>query len=270
MGGADYAEPCHVKYRFIDDYVYLLIPVQRFFYPHPLLVGQMVDLHPLHHQLHTVLRLQAGAQIILLDPQGNEFLTEIRRLARDLAQGLVLQQQLAKGEPVVQLTLYQCSLKADKFEWVLQKGTELGVTRFVPVISQRSIVRPEAALLKKYERWQNILREAAEQCGRGRIPVLAEPLGWTAAVKQAQGLRVLPWEASGDLHTSLVHYVADQTDVKAINLLIGPEGGIATHEVDLACASGWQVVSLGPRILRAETAAIASITVIMANLGELG
>ncbi len=244
--------------------------MHRFFYPHPLLVGQTVDLFVLVHQLHAVLRLQAGDQITLLDRQGNEFLTEIRQLARDQAQGLVLQQQQAKGEPAVQLTLYQCSLKADKFEWVLQKGTELGVTRFVPVISQRSIVRPAAALLKKYDRWQSILREAAEQCGRGRVPVLEEPLGWAAATQQAQGLRVLPWEASGDRHASLVRYLKDQVGVTAINLLIGPEGGIAPDEVGMASAHGWQVVSLGPRILRAETAAIASVTIVMANLGELG
>jgi 16S rRNA (uracil1498-N3)-methyltransferase len=74
------------------------------------------------------------------------------------------------SEPFHRLTLYQCSLKADKFEWILQKGTELGVSVFVPVISQRSVVRPESALLKKYDRWHTILREAAEQCGRGRLP----------------------------------------------------------------------------------------------------
>ncbi|MCX6049925.1 MAG: 16S rRNA (uracil(1498)-N(3))-methyltransferase [Chloroflexi bacterium] len=270
MGGAGHAAHGTIEFYLFALTYSLLKPVQRFFYPHSLLVGQTIDLLGLVHQLHAVLRLQTGAQIILLDRQGNEFLTEIRQLARDQAQGFILQQQPSRGEPAVELTLYQCSLKADKFEWVLQKGTELGVARFVPVISQRSIVRPESALLKKYERWQSILREAAEQCGRGRVPVLAAPLGWDVAVKQAQGLRVLPWEASDDQHPSLVHYLAPQTVVTALNVLIGPEGGLAPDEVAVACAYGWQVVSLGPRILRAETAAIASIAVIMANLGELG
>lgn len=245
--------------------------MHRFFYPHALpAAGQIVDLLGLYHQLHTVLRLPAGTQITLLDNQGNEFLTEIRQLTRDQAQGFVISQQPAAGEPVARLTLYQCSLKADKFEWVLQKGTELGIARFVPVISQRSIVRPAAALLKKYERWQSILREAAEQCGRGRVPVLAEPLGWDVAIKQAQGVRLMPWEASGDQAAPLVDCLREPQDAIDVNVLIGPEGGLAPDEVAVALEAGWQVVSLGPRILRAETAAIASMTIIMAKLGELG
>jgi 16S rRNA (uracil1498-N3)-methyltransferase len=244
--------------------------LQRFFLAHvPIQVGHGVDLTALTHQLSTVLRLQPGTQIALLDGQGSEFVVEIQRLGRTGAQGLVLSQQLASGEPSVQLTLYQCSLKADKFEWVLQKGTELGVARFVPVISQRSIVRPAAALLKKYDRWQAILREAAEQCGRGQVPTLAEPLTWDAAILDAQGIRLLPWEMHGEnrqsLHAGLARHVVGQP----VNLLVGPEGGIAPVEADVAAAAGWQLVSLGPRILRAETAALASITIVMNRLGQM-
>ena len=233
-------------------------------------VGQLVDLAQVARQLNSVLRLQVGAQIILLDGLGNQFLVELQQITRDRTYGLVLQQQPVTSEPGVQLTLYQCSLKADKFEWILQKGTELGVARFVPVISERSIVRPAEALLKKYERWQNILREAAEQCGRGRVPALAPPVTWTGAIQQATGLRLLPWEERAGHANSLQHCLAGHAQVDQVNLLIGPEGGVTADEVKLAEGAGWQVVSLGPRILRAETAALAGITLVLASYGEFG
>ena len=148
----------------------------------PIQLGSPVDLTPIAHQLRSVLRLGVGDHVVLLDNRGGAFLAEIRALDRKSAQGFVLEAVAAPGEPSVAVTLYQCSLKADKFEWVLQKGTELGVTRFVPVVSRRSVVRPVAALAKKAERWQAIIREAAEQCGRGRLPELADPVDFADAV----------------------------------------------------------------------------------------
>ncbi len=235
-------------------------------------VNQPIDLEPIAHQLQVVLRLQAGAQVILLDGVGQAFLAELTAVSRKGATGQVLSQLPSPPEPAAHVTLYQSSLKADKFEWVLQKGTELGIACFVPVISSRSIVRPEAALLKKYERWGAILREAAEQCGRGRIPTLAEPLTWRATILQAQGCRLLPWEAqqasSVTVKTALTHANLDHSAPR-VNLLIGPEGGLAPEEVLDAQRAGWQTISLGPRILRAETAALTSIVLVMEHLGQL-
>jgi 16S rRNA (uracil1498-N3)-methyltransferase len=159
------------------------------------------------------------------------------------------------------LTLYQCSLKHDKFEWVLQKGTELGVSRFAPVISERSIVRPAEALLKKYERWGAIVREAAEQCGRGRIPEIAPPLDWSAALAAGKGPRLLAWEGAKTAPPLLPILQQILQNTTNLSILIGPEGGIGEHEADLALAQGWQLVSLGPRILRAETAALAAVSI---------
>ncbi|MEZ4860900.1 MAG: RsmE family RNA methyltransferase [Caldilineaceae bacterium] len=239
--------------------------MQRFFLTNTAInPGQSLNLAALDHQLRAVLRLQAGDQITLLDDQGRAFLTELTALNRRYVAGLVLAQLPDPPEPALHLTLYQCSLKADKFEWILQKGTEVGVSTFVPVISQRSVVRPASALLKKYERWQSIVREAAEQCGRGRLPHLAQPLAWSEVVAQAQGVRLLPWE---DLATSPAQPLraALPSAATAVNLLIGPEGGIAPAEVEEAQSTGWQTVSLGPLILRAETAAIVSAALVMAQ-----
>ncbi|MCB0063558.1 MAG: 16S rRNA (uracil(1498)-N(3))-methyltransferase [Caldilineaceae bacterium] len=235
----------------------------------PIHATQPVDLTPLAYQLNKVLRLSTGTEIVVLDNQGNEYGVRISVLQAKYARGEVLTARRNNAEPANSLTLYQCSLKADKFEWVLQKGTELGVTTFVPVISQRSIVRPAAALLKKYERWQTIVREAAEQCGRGRIPRLLEPLDWEAAVSQAEGVRLLPWEEEQTV-APLLSSAALQSLIQAapaVSLLIGPEGGIAPEEASAAQSAGWQTVSLGPRILRAETAALASVVMVTSAAG---
>jgi 16S rRNA (uracil1498-N3)-methyltransferase len=132
------------------------------------------------------------------------------------------------------------------------------------VISERSIVRPAAALLAKYARWEAIVREAAEQCGRTRLPQVAPPLDWAAAVADAAGLRLLPWEAAQATHTLTASLQQSLPHNNTVSILIGPEGGISEQEASLAVAHGWQLVSLGPRILRAETAALAAVAIAIA------
>ncbi len=234
--------------------------MHRFFVDGPLFAGATVQVNALAQQLAHVLRMQVGDEIVLLDGSGQEYHSRIAQLDRRAAAVEVLGAQTCLAEPRQTLTLYQCSLKQDKFEWVLQKGTELGASRFVPVISERSIVRPAAALLGKYLRWQAIVREAAEQCGRARVPQIAPPCEWREAVAEAHGLRLLPWEgaqAESTLHASATKGIAKLCS--DVSILIGPEGGITGTEAGLASAQGWQIVSLGPRILRAETAALAAL-----------
>ncbi len=248
--------------------------MHRFFLTdRPLAVGDVVALDPLAHQLHAVLRLAPGDRILLLDGQGQSFPTELVQVSPRRAQGRILARRPASGEPRVELVLFLCSLKRDKFEWVLQKGTELGASRFVPVISQRSVVRPAAALVKKFPRWRTIIREAAEQCGRARLPRLADPVGWAQAVTWAEGPRFLPWEAAAGQEgwPGLGEAVrALRPQPQRLALLVGPEGGISPDEAALARSQGWQPVSLGPRVLRAETAALASLAIVLEALGELG
>jgi 16S rRNA (uracil1498-N3)-methyltransferase len=233
--------------------------VHRFFVDGPLSVGAIVQVNALAQQLAHVLRMQVGDEIVLLDGSGQEYHSRIAHLDRRAAAVEVLGAQPCLAEPRQILTLYQCSLKQDKFEWVLQKGTELGASRFVPVISERSIVRPAAALLGKYGRWQAIVREAAEQCGRARVPQIAPPCEWQEAVTGAVGLRLLPWEGTHEEPTLPATLQKELPNHSNISILIGPEGGVTTPEAHLASAQGWQIVSLGPRILRAETAALAAI-----------
>ena len=248
--------------------------MQRFFLTDAALApGLTVELQPLQHQLRRVLRAGSGDHIVLLDGSGSEFLTQLQMEEGGWVSGRILSQDFASGEPAVRVILYQCVLKADKFEWVLQKGTELGVSSFVPVISQRTIVRPAAVLRKKYNRWRAIIREAAEQCGRGRLPELAPPADLGTAVLEASGARFLPWEGAQGrqgLQAVLPADVPGLLEGATVSLLIGPEGGLAYDEVQAAETAGWGVISLGRRILRAETAALVAVTLAMHHCRELG
>lgn len=230
-------------------------------------VHRSVDLAQLAHQLRNVLRLGPGNTIVLLDDSGAAFPTRIEVLDGRRAAGLVLAKAPVDSEPGVGLALYQCALKRDRFEWILQKSVELGVRRIVPVISSRTVVRPLASLSTKYARWRAIVREAAEQSGRGRLPVLGEPQTWEQAVTQGGGIRLMPWEEAGSGAPGIDSGVAG---AKAVSLLVGPEGGISAEEAGAAIEAGWRPVSLGRRVLRAETAAIAAVTIVMHLSGDLG
>ncbi len=235
-------------------------------------IGEAIDLSPLRHQLQRVLRAKPGDRVLLLDGRGFEYVTELEAANGRETTGRVLERHCAHGEPRAHVTLWQCALKADKMEWVLQKGTELGVSRFVPVISERTIVRPAAALLGKYERWRTIVREAAEQSGRGRVPELAEPLSYAEAVRQADGIRLLPWEDAGGAPSLAGRFgpAAGHAADARVSLLIGPEGGLSVAEAQVATETGWKLATLGPRTLRAETAALAAVALVMALAGEMG
>lgn len=229
--------------------------------------GRQVDLAPISHQLRNVLRLERGSMITLLDGSGAAYPTRIESLDAGKAEGRVVARQPVSSEPGMELTLFQCVLKRERFEWVLQKGTELGVSRFVPVISSRTVVRPAARLLSKYQRWGAIVREAAEQSRRGRLPAVEDPLHWDEALEQGAGLRLLAWEeACGDssgLHPGIA-------GAREVSVLVGPEGGISREEATAATERGWRPLSLGPRVLRAETAAVAASTIVLHLAGALG
>lgn len=220
------------------------------------------------HQLRRVLRHEPGDRVLVLDNVGYAYEVELTTLARQWATGEIREKRPAAGEPTVHLTLYQALLKRDNFEWVLQKGTELGVSRFVPVFTRHSVIT--AVKPNKLARWCRVLAEAAEQCERGLIPRLAEPVEWDAALAEMDAdLRLLPW-ADESVDISLAAALAGCEERPGrVALCIGPEGGWAPEEVDAGRAAGLQPVTLGPRILRAETAAIVATTLTMHQLGEL-
>lgn len=248
------------------------MPRHRFFISPAQIHGQQVVLEGEQaRQLSQVLRLRAPETITVLDNRGWEYEIRLEAISSERVIGAVAARRAVTAEPAAHITLYQSMLKKDNFEWVLQKGTELGITAFVPVISQRSIVRQQALKQNKAERWQRILIEAAEQCGRGRLPALHAPLGFDEALDAAQesDLALIPWEE--EQGQGLLPLLRQRpSPPRAIALFIGPEGGYAPAEVEAAQAAGVRAVTLGPRILRAETAAVAAAALILGELGEMG
>ena len=223
------------------------------------------------HQLRRVLRLQAGQQVIVLDNLGSEFEVVLRSDAAGVLSGEVLASRRAEGEPQARLTLYLCLSQREKFEWMLQKCTQVGAAAFVPVISRRSLVQDARAVEKKFPRWQKILQEAAEQCERGCIPTLGAVMPFTKAVAAATAsdVALIPWtgEHAYSLKRALTGVPAEGGTVAA---LIGPEGGFSDEEAAAAREAGVQPVTLGKRILRMETAAVVTTAVVMQLMGEMG
>jgi 16S rRNA (uracil1498-N3)-methyltransferase len=224
-------------------------------------------------QIYSVLRMRETERITALDNRGWQYDVRLEKVSSDLVMGEVLAKEPAAGEPQMELTLYQALLKKDNFEWVLQKGTELGVTRFVPLITQRCVVRQKSIKPPKLQRWQRIMGEAAEQCGRGRLPMLAEPLFLPEALEYAGGFdkALIPWEEERKigLLQALKEDGGERPSPSRIALFIGPEGGFDEEEIAAARSAGVVPVTLGPRILRAETAAIVVATLALSAAGEL-
>jgi 16S rRNA (uracil1498-N3)-methyltransferase len=222
------------------------------------------------HQIRDVLRMRPGDEIMLFDNTGWAYHVELGAIERDVVHGHVLDRAQWKTEALTRVTLYQGLLKGDKFEWVLQKGTELGIAEFVPVLAARSIVgNVEDIGDAKIERWQRIIVEAAEQSGRAALPTLARPMLFKQACQAArqQGLALIPWEEERSFR--LRQALRDHAS-KHVSLMIGPEGGFAHEEVATAREAGVIPVTLGPRILRAETAGLAAAAAVFYELGDFG
>lgn len=248
--------------------------MHRFFIPPTWIGGEQATLEgPVARQIAVVLRLAPGQGIILLDNSGREYKARLLEVAPHRVVAHIEGVDWGKGEPGVHLTLYQALLKGEKFPWVLQKGTEIGVSAFVPLLTQRSVPRWHAQQEKeRLARWRRILQEAAEQAGRPRLPEVVAPLPFRQACSQARGLALLPWEGEAyrDLHQALQEGQKRIGEPPTIALFIGPEGGWTEDEVAYARDRGILPITLGRRILRAETAAIVASALVLFALGEMG
>lgn len=224
------------------------------------------------HQIRDVLRLGAGEHIIALDNRGAEFEVALTTIGRGEVKGRVIEKQQATGEPDVEITLYQSMLKKDNFEWVLQKCTEVGVARFVPLLTQRSLPRDcDSIRINKLARWRRIITEAAEQSHRGRIPQLQPPIKLEQGMAELEGFDC-SLMASTEAHSVSLRSCLDGCGASggvAVALLVGPEGGFTEDELEHGRASGAIPFSLGRRTLRTETAAVVASSLILYQLGQL-
>ena len=231
---------------------------------------QVIIPENLRHQLINVLRLSVGDKITLFDNSGWEYITELKEIKKDNLIGFIIEKQKNSSEPTIKITLYQPILKSDKFEFILQKGTELGVTNFVPIFCDRSIKRwnDDQILTKKYPRWKKIITEAAEQCQRGISPELNKPLDFTKAITYPNKNMSKFIALTGNKNSKLKQIPQSNINME-IGLFTGPEGGFTKEEIELSKANSIKPISLGNRILRAETATIILITAILIKFDEI-
>lgn len=211
-------------------------------------------------QIRKVLRLKDGTVVHFLDNNGYLYESVIHYLDEKHLTAEVIEKRPAENEPEVRISLYIGLTQREKFEWILQKCTEAGVSRIIPMVTERSLIRKPGDIAGKTERWEKILKEAAEQCGRGRIPELSPALSFETA--SAEGgkadLALFCWEEEKQKTLRELLEPA-RGKVKNIALMVGPEGGFSQEEADCAEGCGWAPVSLGKRIYRMETAALAAV-----------
>jgi 16S rRNA (uracil1498-N3)-methyltransferase len=230
------------------------------------------------HQARDVLRLRPGDTLRLLDGAGGEYPAEVTQVSRKAVMARVGGREVGQPQTSVRVTLCLGLLKAARFEWALQKGTELGVATFQPLLTERAVAATEEFGAAKRRRYERIIAEALEQCGGSWLPDLAAPrtLPEALACAPADAIALIPWEEADAAPLSetlasaaALRYVGAASEPPAVWLFIGPEGGFSAGEVAQARAAGALPVTLGPRILRAETAAIVAAALALDTLGAL-
>lgn len=213
-----------------------------------------------------VLRLAVGQPVTLFNGDGCDYAGTLTRIEGHAARVRLHARHEVTGEPPWPLTLVQCLAKGDKMDLVVQKATELGATRIVPVLSERSEIRLDAARAdKRHRHWQAIVASACEQCGRARLPVVEPPqplAEWLRHADATDGLRLALVPGADQRIRDLAMSNAGAT------IVVGPEGGLGERDVTALESAGFSGLALGPRILRTETAGLAVLAAIQACHGD--
>ena len=241
--------------------------MRRFFVAENLLHPTQISLpKEVAHHIKIVLRFHRGAQILLCDGRGHCCHCRIDQLSSNSGCATVLNRWFEE-ETALRIELLQGLPSGDKFDLILQKNTELGVTLFQPVITERSqFSLPANKLLKKMERWQRIVCEAARQSERAWLPQVSRPLPVAGALSQCGAeMKLVLWEEA----RQPLNIVLPASVPQSVAVLVGSEGGLSAAEVDGAMAHGFVPVSLGPRILRTETAGLAISAILQFHYGDL-
>ncbi len=240
----------------------------RFFVEAQDLSGDTLHLTGENFQHAKVLRLKPGERMLVCDGQGEEALCTVRQVGAAELELEVLERRESENEAAVRVSVYMAFPKADKLEHVIQKATELGAYEIVAFPSARCVSRPdEKSLRKKLERWQKIAASAAEQSGRGRIPEVVTLASFKEALERGKQAdqALLFYENE---HAVTLRMALESGAFQTVSLLTGPEGGLEEAEVDQARKAGFQVCTLGSRILRCETAPLCALSAVMYAAGE--
>lgn len=249
--------------------------MQRYFVPPEQIRGEYAELigDDAHH-LMRVMRAEPGDKVIVCDGTGRECVAEVVSLEKERAALKVLDDRVSANEPAVQIWIAQSLPKGDKFETVIQKGTEIGAAAFLPFVSARTVVHYDAKKeAKRLERWRKIAKEAAEQAHRGRVPNVAEPLGWSGLLDAAERAKLALFcyeKESGMLLRDALRASGPLGQGDVVLIVVGPEGGFTEAEAEEARRRGLAPVGLGRRILRTETAALVAAACVLYETGEMG
>jgi 16S rRNA (uracil1498-N3)-methyltransferase len=243
------------------------VRLTRVYVEEPLAIGgsSLISGSAANHIMR-VLRLREGDALTLFDGRGGEYGARIAGFRKDSVQVDVREQREVERESALDLTLAQGISRGERMDWVMQKATELGVRRVVPMFTERSVVKlDERQAEKKLQHWRGIAIAACEQCGRNRVPDISAPASFYDGIRASVATNVtrLLLSPQGSLR------LRDLPRPSQVVLLIGPEGGLADNEEEFAIKSGFQPVQLGPRILRTETAAIAALAALQHDFGDL-
>jgi 16S rRNA (uracil1498-N3)-methyltransferase len=241
----------------------------RIFVPAPLVAGEVIVLpSQAAEHLIRVLRLPPGAPFTLFNGAGGEFSAALGEPNGKRVSAHVLAHTVVERESPLRITLLQGIARGERMDLIVQKATELGVSRVVPVLAERSVVKLDAKQrLRKREHWQAIAVSACEQCGRNRVPEVGEPMALgdaIAALPPGDSRFLLAADGDASLATS-----AQRNPLSPVVLLIGPEGGLADNETSHARAQGFSACRMGPRVMRTETAGLAALALLQAVLGDL-
>ena len=219
-----------------------------------------------------VLRLNSGDNIIVSDGLGTDYHVQIQKIDLHTVDTKIISSFKNNSEPPVDIVLFQGLPKSDKMDYIIQKGVELGVKKIVPVITERTVVKisNNKDYKKKHQRWNRISMEAAKQCNRGIIPQVEYPIIFKEAIETLpnNGFRILPYEK--EKSQGIKGILKEKSNSKDIFIFIGPEGGFCDREIELALKNDFNIISLGPRILRTETAGIVVLSILMYELGDVG
>jgi len=257
--------------------------MQKYFVPSAQFGDQSIQItgNDAHHIMN-VMRLKPGAKILVSDGEKREAVVVIEQCGADGVEARIVEMRDFDREPTVQVTIAQSLPKGDKMELIIQKCTEIGAVHFMPFISERTVVQYDSKKeAKRLERWGKIAKEAAEQSHRNVVPTIASSMNWKALTAQfaSYDLVLICYEDERGtmLRDVLEAFAPTQGDMQGsmakqarMMVVIGPEGGFAAQEIHSAVEAGARCVSLGRRILRAETAGMAACACIMYQFGEMG
>lgn len=238
----------------------------RFFSPTPLAPGGSVDLSPeASHHAARVLRLKPGDEVCLFDGRGGEWVARIVRM-KPIVHVALDRFDPASREPELRVTLVQALPAAEKMDWIVQKAVELGVAAIQPVAAKRSVVRLAGEKMERRQmHWRNVAIAACEQCGLNRVPVISPLLDlpqYLARTRADNEIRLLMLPGANERVRDMVR------PTESVTILVGPEGGFEEGEIEIAILAGFSPVAFGPRVLRTETAGLATIAAAMAQWGD--